>query len=192
MKNLSAREKLILSLALSLILGYGLVEYVFFPIYQKQKTIDQEIESKILFISQYYAILHQKDFYLKKEEATRALKEELGRRFLNQETPALAGADLQRILQELGSRNSVHIVQVNPEKPKYTVGLLTVPVRITIRSSLRHLAGYLRDIENHDRFLVVENMQTRRINRNEPEYLETRLLVDGFMQQLEPERVKKT
>ena len=95
-------------------------------------------------------------------------------------------------LQDLAKQNSVHIVQVNTQKPKYTVGLLTVPVRITVRSSLRNLSGFLHGVENHDRFLVVEDLQTRRINRNEPEYLESRLLVNGFLKQQEPENTKKT
>ncbi len=192
MKKMTAREKVIVGMGLLMGLAFVLNQFVVQPLYRKQLTTDQEIESKILFIGQYYSILSQKDYYLKKEEANRLLAEELDQRFLPQEKPALAGADLQRILQELAKSNSVHIVQVNTEKPKGTVGLLTVPVRIVVRSSLRNLSGYLHGIENHKRFLVVEDLQSRRINRNEPEYLESRLLVDGFLKELVPEKQKRT
>lgn len=192
MKKMTSRERIIVGMGLLFGLVFVLNQFMVQPLYRSQIRTDQEIESKVLFISQYYSILSQKEYYLKKEEATRLLGEELEQRFLPQEKPALAGADLQRILQELAKSNSVHIVQVNTEKPKNTVGLLTVPVRIVVRSSLRNLSGYLHGIENHKRFLVVEDLQTRRINRNEPEYLESRLLVNGFLQQLVLENKKRT
>ncbi len=192
MKKMTPRERIIVGMGLALGLVWVLNKFMVQPLYKKQVRTDQEIESKILFISQYYSILSQKDYYLKKEESTRLLTEELDQRFIPQEKPALAGADLQRILQDLAKSNSVHIVQVNTEKPKNTVGLLTVPVRIVVRSSLRNLSGYLHGIENHKLFLVVEDLQTRRINRNEPEYLESRLLVNGFLKQLIPENQKRT
>ncbi len=192
MKNRTPRERVIVTLGLLVVLGFLVNHFVAQPLIKKQVRTDQEIESKILFISQYYAILSQKDYYLKKEEANKLLKEELTQRFLPHEKPALAGADLQSIMQTLAKSNSVHIVQVNTEKAKNTVGLLTVPVRIVVRSSLRNLSGYLHGIENHKLFLVVEDLQTRRINRNEPEYLESRLLVNGFLKQLIPENQKRT
>ncbi|MFQ5481785.1 MAG: type II secretion system protein GspM [Nitrospinaceae bacterium] len=178
MKQINLREKRILFLGAALMTVYFLVEFAALPLYRMQEKIDQEIENKILFISRYYAILNQKNYFLKKEKSNQILEGELDRRFLGKKTPSLAGADLQRILQDKASQGSVHIVQVNTEKPKYTDGLLTVPVRVTVRSTLRNLTGFLLGIENHAKFLVVESLETRRINRNEPEYLESRLEVE--------------
>ena len=192
MKKMTPRERVIITLGLIVVAGFALDHFVAQPLVRKQERTDQEIESKILFISQYYSILSQKEYYLKKEETNKLLKEELAQRFLPHEKPALAGAELQSILQTLAKSNSVHIVQVNTEKPKHTAGILTVPVRIVVRSSLRNLSGYLHGVENHERFLVVDDLQTRRINRNEPEYLESRLLVNGFMMQRVEEKKKRT
>lgn len=192
MKKMTPRERVIVTLGLIVVAGFALNHFIAQPLMRKQDRIDQEIESKILFISQYYSILSQRDYYLKKEETNKLLQEELAQRFLPNDKPALAGAELQTILQNLAKSNSVHIVQVNTEKPKYTADILTVPVRIVVRSSLRNLSGYLHEIENHERFLVVDDLQTRRINRNEPEYLESRLLVNGFLMQRAVEKKKRT
>lgn len=192
MKKMSSRERTIFLLMMIIMGGYGLWVGVGEPLYNKQKNADHEIESKILFINRYHSILNQKEYYTKKENLNQALEEELKRRFLNETKPALAAAGLQNILKEHAGKNSVHIVQESIEKPTYTVGLLTVPVRLTVRSSLRNLTGFIQSLENHSKFLVVEEMQSRRINRNEPEYLETRMIISGFIQQKEPETQKRT
>jgi len=41
-------------------------------------------------------------------------------------------------------------------------------------------------IENHEKFLVIEELRSRRINKKEPEDLQTRLLITGFIKELEP------
>lgn len=192
MKKMSSRERMIFIIGFLLMGGYGLWEGIGESLYNQQKTADHEIESKILFINRYHSILNQKEYYTKKEDANKALEAELSRRFLDETKPALAAASLQNILKVNASGNSVHIVQESIEKPTYTVGLLTVPVRLTVRSSLRNLTSFIQSLENHSKFLVVEEMQTRRINRNEPEYLETRMIISGFIRQKEPETQKRT
>ena len=186
------REKVILTLAGSLALVYGLVEYVGEPLYLKQKRQEQKIESKILFISKYHEILNQTTYYRKKEQANRALATRLSKIFLSPSQPALAAAGLQKSLEDKARKTRVNLVQVKTEKTKYMEGLLTVPVRITVKSSLEKLSDFVRMIENDDKFLVVEELVIRRINKKEPEQLESRLLVNGFIQKRKPEKLKTT
>ena len=122
----------------------------------------------------------------------RQLKRELERRFLKPSKPALAAAGLQEILERGIQKNSVNIVKFRTEKTRFTEGLLTVPVEVTVRSTMRNLAQFIQEIENHSKFLVIEELQVRRINKNDPELLESRLLVSGFLQQLLIPPSKKT
>ena len=69
---------------------------------------------------------------------------------------------------------------------------MTVPVRITVKSSLENLSRFIQMIESNDKFLLVEELAVRRINKKEPEQLESRLLVNGFIQEREPEKLKTT
>ena len=70
--------------------------------------------------------------------------------------------------------------------------LLTVPVKITVKSTLEGLSKFVLLIENDEKFLVVEELTIRRINKRDPEQLESRLLVNGFIQQRKSEIPKKT
>ena len=186
------REKVILVLAGSLVLVYVFVEYVGQPLYMKQKRQEQNIESKILFITKYHQILNQSAYYQKKEQANQELAVQLSKLFLSPPQPALAAAGLQKSLEDKARKTRVDLVQVRTEKTKYTEDLLTVPVRITVKSSLEKLSRFIRLIENDDKFLVVEELAIRRINKKEPEQLESRLLVNGFIQKRKPEKLKTT
>ena len=191
-KNRTLREKMILTLAGSLVLAYAFVEYVGQPLYQKQKRQEQNIESKILFITKYHEILNQTVYYEKKKKANQELAIQLSRLFLSPSQPALAAAGLQKSLENKARRTRVNLVQVKTEKTKYMEGLLTVPVRITVKSSLENLSRFIQMIESNDKFLLVEELAVRRINKKEPEQLESRLLVNGFIQEREPEKLKTT
>jgi len=206
----TAREKIILTLAGAMVLIFGFVKYVGEPLYQEQKRQEQKIESKILFITKYHEILNQKSYYREKERANQRLSVELAKLFLSPQQPtlivpgllpklfpspqqpALAAAGLQKSLEDKARKTRVHLVRVKTEKTKYIENLLTVPVQVTVKSSLEGLSRFIRSIESDEKFLVVEKLMIRRINKKEPEQLESRLQVNGFIQQRKPEELKRT
>jgi len=155
------------------------------PIYEKQVSINGKIKDKINFIEKYYEVLNQTSYYQAKEAANKNIKTTLQKKFLAEKEPGLAAAGLQKLLQGF-SNGTVTIEKTRVEKPKFINGILAVPVEITVRSSLKNLALFLMRIENHQKFLIVEEFRSRRINKQEPEDLQTRLLVTGFVKELEP------
>ena len=191
-QNRTFREKVILTLAGSLALTYIFVEFVGEPLYRKQKSQEQTIESKIIFINKYQEILNQTDYYREKEQANQKLSGQLKKLFLSPSQPALAAAGLQKSLEDKARQALVNLIQVKTEKTKYTEDLMTVPVRITVKSSLEKLSNLIRLIESDDKFLVIEELSVQRINNKEPEQLESRLLVNGFIQKRKPEKLKTT
>ena len=206
----TAREEIILTLVGAVVIIFGFVKFVGEPLYQEQKRQEQKIESKILFITKYHEILNQKSYYREKELANQRLFVELAKLFLSPQQPtltvpglpaklspspqqpALAAAGLQKSLEDKARKTRVHLVRVKTEKTKYIENLLTVPVQVTVKSSLEGLSRFIRSIESDEKFLVVEKLMIRRINKKEPEQLESRLQVNGFIQQRKPEKLKRT
>lgn len=190
-KNLNPRDKKALMLGGSAILAYAFFAFVAQPVFLKNKDIDQKIRSKILFIKKYYDILNQKAYYEQKLKASKGIQTALSRRFLTPEKPALAAASLQKILEGYAQQTAVNIESARIEKTKYVQQLLAVPIEINIRSNLRDLARFIYLIENHQKFMVVEEMAARRVNSKGLEELQTRLLVLGFIQKLVKTPAKK-
>ncbi len=168
--------------------------YLFFfqvaqPIYEKQVSINGKIKDQINFIEKYYEVLNQTSYYQAKEAANKNIKTALQKKFLAEKEPGLAAAGLQKLLQGF-SKGAVTIEKTRVEKTKFIKGLLAVPVEITVRSNLKNLALFLMRIEKHQKFLIVEEFRSRRINKKEPEDLQTRLLITGFIKELEPKSGK--
>ena len=187
--NIGKRDKIFLIGGGVFVACYLLFFLVVEPIYKKQISIDEKIKDKINFIEKYYEVLNQTSYYQAKEVANKNTKITLQKRFFNEKEPGLAAAGLQKLLQGF-SRGAVTIEKTRVEKPKYVARILAVPVEITVRSSLKNLALFLMRIENHEKFLIIEELRSRRINKKEPEDLQTRLLITGFIKELEPKSGK--
>ena len=163
---------------------YLLFLFVIQPAYEKQASINKKIENKINFIEKYYAILNQTSHYQAKKTSNKNIKSILQKKFLAEKEPGLAAAGLQKLLQGF-SNGIVTIKKTRVEKPKFISGILAISIEVTVRSNLKNLALFLMRIENHQKFLIVEEFLSKRINKQEPEDLQTRLLISGFINELE-------
>ena len=163
---------------------YLLFLFVIQPAYEKQASINKKIENKINFIEKYYAVLNQTSHYQAKKTANKNIKSILQKKFLSEKEPGLAAAGLQKLLQGFSS-GVVTIKKTRVEKPKFISGVLAIPIEVTVRSNLKNLALFLMRIENHQKFLIVEEFRSKRMNKQEPEDLQTRLLISGFINELE-------
>jgi len=165
---------------------YLLAVWVVQPIYAKQKRVDQKILHKIQFIQKYHEILNHDSYYKSKQKANERARIILSKKFLNEIQPGLAAARLQKIIKGFALQSRVKIDQVRVEKEKKIDQMPAVPISMTLRSSLRNLSEFVYRMENSEKFLVVEEITTQRINKSNPEELKTRLLVTGFIQDLTP------
>ena len=163
---------------------YLLFLFIIQPAYEKQASINKKIKNKINFIEKYYAILNQTSHYQAKKTSNKNIKSILQKKFLAEKEPGLAAAGLQKLLQGFSS-GIVTIKKTRVEKPKFISGILAISIEVTVRSNLKNLALFLMRIENHQKFLIVEEFLSKRINKQEPEDLQTRLLISGFINELE-------
>ena len=184
--NISQRDKKILIVGIVFVVCYMLVFYVAEPIYKKQAKTDDKIKIKVQFIQKYYEVLNQKSYYQEKEKANQSTHVSLARRFFQEKQPGLAAASLQKLVESFSS-GTVVIERTKVNKLKYIEGILAVPIEISVRSSLKNLSLFLMRIENHEKFLIIEELRLRRINKTDPEDLQTRLMITGFIQELEPQ-----
>ena len=184
--NISRRDKKVLIAGIVFVVCYLLFFFVAEPIYKKQAKTDDKIKTKVQFIQKYYEVLNQKSYYQEKEKANQSTHGSLARRFFQEKQPGLAAASLQKLVESFSS-GTVVIERTKVNKLKYIEGILAVPIEISVRSSLKNLSLFLMRIENHEKFLIIEELRLRRINKTDPEDLQTRLMITGFIQELEPQ-----
>ena len=190
--KISDRDKRFLVFGGLSIVAYLLITMVINPIYSTQVRKDNEIKEKIRFIEKYYDILNQKTYYEAKNKQNEEVQKSLSRRFLPGKKPGLAAASLQKTLEGFASKSAIKIDRVRVEKHKFNESLMVIPIEITLRSSLENLTKFIYKVESYEKFLVIEKMNTRRINKTDPELLQATLLISGFILNGEPEGTKKT
>ncbi len=191
MTPITERDKKVLIGGGIFVILYILVIYVAQPIYKKQKNTVQEIENKILFIEKYYAVVNQKNLYESQDKVNKDFGASLTQRFLAETQPGLATAEMQKILEDISRQAGVQLPRVRVEKMKYIETLLAVPVELTLKSTMRSLTEFIRLVESHEKFMIIQEVNTRVVNKTDPEQLQTRLLIAGFIQQFEPEKNKR-
>ena len=188
--KITQRDRKILTTGGVFLVCYALYFFVAAPIYKKQTKAHDKIENQIQFIQKYYDVLNQKAYYQQKEKANKSTYVSLAKRFFKEKQPGLAAASLQKLVESFAG-GIVAIERTRVNKPKYMERVLAVPIEISIRSNLKTLSLFLMKIENHEKFLIIEELQSRRINKTDPEALQTRLMITGFIQELEPQGGKK-
>lgn len=189
--KITPRDKKFLVAGGTVIGIYLLTVWVIQPIHAKQEQVDQQIQNKIQFIQKYYEILNQKSYYQSKDQDNKRNRIILTKKFLSETQPGLAAATLQKMINEFASQSGVIIEQVRVEKPKVIEHMPAIPIGMTLRSNLKNLSQFIFQLENAEKFLVVEEIVSRRINQSDPEELQTQILVNGFIQELKPEGTPK-
>ena len=162
------------------------------PTYLENKKAEQKIKEKILFIQKYYEILNQKSYYQAKNTKNKIIRTTLNQRFFNHANPTLAASEKQRLIESLSNQTGVNIIRFRVDKPKYMESLLTISTKVTIRSKLRNLTKIINILENHQKFMVIEEMAIQRINKTDLEELQAQLTISGFIKVMETEKKKAT
>ena len=189
MKQITPKDKKALAICGLFITCYVMFIYIGTPIYNKHKSVEKQIQEKILFIEKYQKIINQKSYYKQKKNQIESSSATLSQRFLNETKPALAAASQQRLLEDIARKTGVNIVRVKIHKPKYIENLLSISTKITTRSSLRNLALFIQMIESNKKFLVIEDILTQRTNRTGLEELQSQLTISGFIKKIKEEKV---
>ena len=162
------------------------------PTYLENKRAEQKIKEKILFIQKYYEILNQKSYYQAKNTKNKIIRTTLNQRFFNHANPTLAASEKQRLIESLSNQTGVNIIRFRVDKHKYMESLLTISTKVTIRSKLRNLTKFINILENHQKFMVIEEMAIQRINKTDLEELQAQLTISGFIKVMETEKKKAT
>lgn len=108
---------------------------------------------------------------------------------LTGETPALAAADIQKVLHDIAQKSHVEIVAVRVLKPKEEGGshYLSIPVEVTIKGNIRQWKGFLYQITASPKYLTVQkaritvHQRRSRGKTNISQLISGKITINGFL-----------
>lgn len=181
MKKLSEKQK-----GPILIIGgiVGLLVFVFgiiYPIITGNMKTRKEIEEKKRRIETYSSIAEKKGSIKARLEYLKSKRAAFDQRLLSGDTPAVAAAELQTILNDMASEHELTINSQRIINPKERGLLLEVPVQILTQCTITKLKELLFQIESYPKFLSVSDLNIRVYRIRDPKDIEARIDVSGFI-----------
>jgi len=153
------------------------------PLVEAKKKAEEEIALKRRVLLKYGEYLSSRKAV--EEELDRTVKQHEGaqKRLLPGETPQLGAANLQEIVKRLSEKNGIAIRSFRILEPKEINSYRKVPIQIDFNptNSMLSLGQFIHDIEQHERELMISEMDLLVLNIRMPNQVQGSLVISGLM-----------
>lgn len=173
--------------SLWVMIGGGISILIYFfgilPLLETKKNAEDEIALKKRVISKYdeFLLTHKAI----EEDLAQALKraEKIQEKLFPGETPQLVAANLQEIIKRLSEKSGISIRSFRILESKETHPYRKVSVHIDFNptNSMLSLGQFIQDIENHEKALMISEMDLLVINPRMPNQIQGNLVISGLM-----------
>ena len=154
------------------------------PLGESTKKAEEEITLKRSLLQKYEAYLRNRKVV--EEELALAIKsyDTIQQRLLTGDTPQLAAANLQEIVKRLSERNGIGIRSFTILEPKEINSYRKISIQITFNptNSILSLGQFIHDIENHEKDLMISEMDLLVPNMRMPNNIQGNLAISGLME----------
>jgi len=176
-------------MAMGFLLVVGAV-YRIWPEMQNIRGTDNNIALKEKQLVKYQRMFQSSDDLEKEISFLKKTLERGESGLLTGKTPALAAADIQKIMREMAEKSQVEIKTVRVLKPKDVGGshYLSIPVQLSISGAIRQLKEFLYQIMASSKYLTVQKVRitVRRVRQRrgaakQAESVSADITVNGFL-----------
>jgi Tfp pilus assembly protein PilO len=179
--KLTSRDKKFIIAGTVVLCVFVLIKFLLFPFYDKIEQEKKDIQlkertlEKYLTFIQKQAELQQTLKGLSKEERT------IQRSLLKGETPSLAAADLQKIVDKTAETSGLNIKSVKVLEPGEKEGFVTIPIQVMFSSDLTRMKKFIHGLETNRKLLTIPQLKIRVKNKRKPREISVTLQILGLM-----------
>ena len=167
--------------------GMGIAVLLLFfgvlPLVEEAGKMEDEIVMKRKTILKYDEFLRNRKTVEDDLQRAQKLYDEIQKRLLPGETSQLGAAALQEIVKKAGDRNGIVIRSFRIVEPKETVPYRRVSIQIDFNpvNNMLSLGQFIHDLENHEKKLMITEMDLLVFNIRMPNAIQGSLVVTGLM-----------
>ena len=179
--KLTSRDKKFMIAGVAAICVFVVLKFMLFPFYEniddKKKDImlkERTLEKYLTFI-QKQAELQQTLKGLSKEERN------IQRSLLKGETPSLAAAVHQKIVDKSAETSGLDINSVQVLEPGEKEGYVTIPVQVMFSSDLTRMKKFIQGLETNRKLLTIPQLKIRVKNKRKPQEISVTIQILGLM-----------
>lgn len=185
--KITPRERKFIFFGIAVVAAVAIV-YLTGLLLPNRESRAQQVETKKSMLLRYRQMLSQEEIFKNQVEQYTVHLQQNRRRLLPGENPNIAEADLQKLLMSFADQSGVEINRKNT-LPDEEIGddLIKVSVSIEVNCDLDQLIQFLAAIQNHDKFLKVEQFQITSFQTQRRQQIRPSLTVVGYISSGEPE-----
>ena len=186
MKPFSRNKKFAIALIATVCL-FALIKFLLFPMFDKIGNQKTSIAFKEQTIKKYLKSIEQQEELKKRLKKLTRENRKTSSGFLKGETPSLAAADLQKIIDGIAEKAGVAIKSVKVMDSAQKEGLTSIPIQIMFTSDLTMLETLINKIEENRKLLTIPELKIRVKNKRKPAGVSVTMKISGFVQKDETE-----
>ena len=136
-----------------------------------EQSLEEQIDLKTVQFEKQKRIVKQSDAYRQTNQELKELRKEVvSTKLLQGDTPALAEAKLQNLINTLAKDTQVNILSMRmlPRKKENTI--TNLQIGINGRAEIDAIQEFLTMIEQDERFMYVSELEIKIVNRREERY----------------------
>ena len=179
--KISSREKWLIYAAVAVVL----LSLFFF--WEEDMTPDQDeftnsLDYKRRMLLRYRQTLASEENYKSQLEQYRQRLNETESLLLAGDSPAIAGAELQKLLKEIADENGVEITRRDIQREKKVENEVTkISVQIETKSAPDQLVQLLAAIQNYGKQLIVDEIMINALKVQKVERIRPRITVSAYV-----------
>ncbi len=136
-----------------------------------KQGLQERIDLKAVQLEKQRRILEQSQGYRQKNKELKELREEtVQTRLLQGDTPALAEAKLQNVINELAKNSQVNILSMRMLARKVENSFTILQIGINGRAEIGAIKDFLAQIELEERYMYITELEIKIVNRREKRY----------------------
>ena len=191
--RLKFSQKKVLWGLVAIVLLILLYAFGILPLVEAKKKAEEEILLKRRALLKYEEYLGNRKVYEEELDRTQKQYEVIERRLLAGETPQLGAANLQEIVRRLSEKDGVSIRSFRMLEPKETDSYRKISIQIDFNpnNSMLNLGQFIYDIENHEKELMISEMDLLVLNIRMPNQIQGSMVISGVMKGTKPKEKGK-
>jgi Tfp pilus assembly protein PilO len=180
-RSLSRRERTLVVAAVLLAGGIAGYAYLLEPFRAENRRVADLIPAREDWLEQRQAQISQRA----------ALERELGEvsgrvdaeraRLLNGPTPAVAAAELQKLVRDMGMNSGMEIRSQRLLTDTKKEGLQEVPIEVTAAGGIRESLNFLYQLERTPKLVTVRDVKLRAASTGQPRELILTISLSGYL-----------
>jgi hypothetical protein len=193
LERLKFSQKRVLWGLLGIVLLILLYTFGILPLVEAKKKTEEEILLKRRALLKYEDYLGNRKIFEEELDRTQKQYEVIERRLLAGETPQLGAANLQEVVRRLSEKDGVGIRSFRMLEPKETDSYRKISIQIDFNpnNSMLNLGQFIYDIENHEKELMISEMDLLVLNIRMPNQVQGSMVISGLMKGTKPKEKGK-